>query len=347
MERTDSNVDVNLTLIIEPKTMPFRSTLLLIMILVGLLGGCTRSRPSTEPAVSGEPDVLVDSSNSGAGNSGEPLVTIITSTQTLDDNTQPTPVPEATMTPSTIDYTVEDGDTLFFVAQKFGVDMETVRRLNYLITDDIYVGQILQMPYSAGVTAEGVPTPTPEPFRYTVAAGDSLGSIAEQFGVSLVAIMEANSMSDPNSLFVGQSLVIPGYVVQQAGGGTEGTTTVDSADTAATENNASQDVTHVVQPGDTLYGIAQVYGVEAVAIVSANNIANSNQLRAGQRLVIPGITERDAAAARGRIHIVQSGESLTAIAELYGVTPQEIIDFNGISNPDTIYVGQDLVIPGQ
>jgi spore germination protein len=45
--------------------------------------------------------------------------------------------------------------------------------------------------------------------------------------------------------------------------------------------------------------------------------------------------------------VIQSGESLTAIAQQYGVSAEEIISFNNISNPDAIYVGQELIIPGQ
>jgi LysM repeat protein len=101
-----------------------------------------------------------------------------------------------------------------------------------------------------------------------------------------------------------------------------------------------------VQPGETLYGIAQKYGVDANAIAEANNVANRNQLRVGQKMIIPGITARDAAAL-GRVHVVQSGESLTAIAQQYGVSAEEITTFNNISNPDAIYVGQELIIPGQ
>lgn len=318
-------------------------TILLTTALLWLFVGCTRSR-STEPTVTEEAvsvTVITGTVNSGnSSSSAEPLVTIVTPVQ----EATATLTPEPLNTPSTIDYYVQDGDTISSVAAKFNVDTETVRRLNYLLDDNIFVGQILQMPFQEGITAEGAPTATPEPFRYEVVAGDSLGGIAIQFGVSTVAIMEANNMSDPNSLYVGQQLAIPGYLSSPNSGTT---TSSDASIPADSQSTTGEAVNHIVQPGDTLYGIAQAYGVEAAAIINANNIANGNQLRAGQQLVIPGITQLDAARARGRVHIVQSGESLTSIAVLYGVTAQEVIEFNGISNPDTIYVGQQLIIPGQ
>ena len=51
--------------------------------------------------------------------------------------------------------------------------------------------------------------PQPTPTLYTVKSGDSLGSIAEQFDVTVQAIMEANGLADPNLISAGQSLVIP------------------------------------------------------------------------------------------------------------------------------------------
>ncbi len=324
------------------RTMSARRLLLLTVAIILFLAGCTRSRSTPEPTAPVEPAVVVEAGSGGEDSSGEPLVTINTpaALATLAE----TPSPESTPTRSTINYTVEAGDTLSSVAVKFGVEMETVRQLNRLFDDALYVGQILQMPYSEGITAEGLPTATPEPYRYVVVEGDTLGTIAENFGVNTVAIMEVNEMSDPNSLFVGQALIIPGQTAPVAAA-PQADTVIGSEIAGATATPAS--VVHIVQPGDTLYGIAEVYNVEAPAIMSVNNIANGNQLRVGQQLRIPGISARDAAAARGRVHIIQSGENLTTIANLYGVTAEEVIQFNGISNPDTIYVGQQLIIPGQ
>lgn len=318
------------------------------LTLLGLFTACTRNRPTPETTATGEaPAITVITSTTNTG-SGEPAVTVVaTPVMTTGLTTTGTPAsPQLQQT--TIDYHVQEGDTLLSVAQKFGVDAETVRQLNYLLDDNIFVGQILQMPYQEGVTAEGAPTPTPEPFRYVVEEGDSLGTIAQQFGVSAVSIMENNNLQDPNNVFVGQVLLIPNYVPPASAATTDNTTTVGgTTDSTGSQQTTGQEVSHVVQPGETLYGIAQKYGVDANAIAEANNVTNRNQLRAGQKLAIPGITVRDAAAALGQVHVVQSGESLTAIAQLYGVSPEEIISFNNISNPDAIYVGQELVIPGQ
>ncbi len=314
---------------------------------LSLLAGCTRNRATPEPTATVAEAQISVITNTG---SLDPIVTVVPADVAAAAVVTATQVPAAgTLTPATIDYYVVDGDTLSIVAEKFQVETETIRQLNYLLTDDIFVGQILRMPYREGITAEGAPTPTPAPFTYAVETGDSLGTIAQQFGVSAVAIMEANELQDPNSVYIGQVLEIPGYAAPAAaetGAGTTATIEGSTTGSAANAPGSETGISHVVQPGETLLGIAQKYGVDANTIAEANNVTNRNQLRVGQQMIIPGITQRDAAAALGRIHTVQSGESLTAIAQLYGVTGDEIISFNNISNPDAIYVGQELIIPG-
>jgi LysM repeat protein len=70
-------------------------------------------------------------------------------------------------------------------------------------------------------------------------------------------------------------------------------------------------------------------------------------LRIGQELIIPGVTTRDIAITRGSTHTVQPGESLLSIALLYGVTVEELQAANELDNPDSIFIGQELLIPLQ
>ena len=80
-------------------------------------------------------------------------------------------------------------------------------------------------------------------------------------------------------------------------------------------------------------------------LANANNITNRNLIRVGQQLIIPGITQQEAVAARGIRHTVKSGESLSTIAQQYDVTVEVIMAFNGIDDPNTIIVGQELIVP--
>jgi spore germination protein len=93
---------------------------------------------------------------------------------------------------------------------------------------------------------------------------------------------------------------------------------------------------HVVQPGDSLYSIAQRYGVPSDEIFRANELSDIPFLVVGQSLVIP---------TREIRHTVAPGESLFSIARRYGTTTSSIIALNGITNPDAIQPGTVLRIP--
>lgn len=111
---------------------------------------------------------------------------------------------------------------------------------------------------------------------------------------------------------------------------------------------AQGQVIHVVQPGENLYRIALRYGVSVSALAAANGITNPNRIYAGQQLVIPtgGSAPADLSASTPGTHVVQQGENLYRIALRYNVTVSALAAANGIANPNLVYVGQVLYIPG-
>lgn len=95
---------------------------------------------------------------------------------------------------------------------------------------------------------------------------------------------------------------------------------------------------HVVKRGESLYGIAQTYGIPYTEIAAVNEIPDPSQLVTGQALVIP---------VEGSFHIVQPGQSLYTIANLYGITYQQLAEMNHISPNALLQIGQRLTIPTQ
>ncbi|MBQ9853809.1 MAG: LysM peptidoglycan-binding domain-containing protein, partial [Bacilli bacterium] len=93
---------------------------------------------------------------------------------------------------------------------------------------------------------------------------------------------------------------------------------------------------YVVKSGDSLYKIANKYGVSVDDIKKANNLS-SNLLSIGQKLVIP---EKDS----GNVYVVKSGDSLYKIANKYGVSVDDIKKANNLSS-NLLSIGQKLVIP--
>jgi LysM repeat protein len=167
---------------------------------------------------------------------------------------------------------------------------------------------------------------------YTVRSGDTLASIAKAYGVSVNSIVAANGLSSPDHIIVGQRLAIPGAPGGSASGAT-GSAKI-----------------YIVQAGDTLAKISQKYGVSSAAIMAANGIQNANLIRVGQRLTIPGggsaPAPRPAPAPAAKSYTVRSGDTLGAIAARYGVSASAIASANGLADPNRIYPGLKLVIPG-
>jgi len=108
---------------------------------------------------------------------------------------------------------------------------------------------------------------------HVVQRGDNLYRIATRYGTTIQAIMNANGLSNPNFIWVGQRLVIPG----KGSGGSSGGGTASGG-------------VHVVQRGEILARIAARYGTTVQAIVNANGLRNANFIYVGQRLRIPGKT---------------------------------------------------------
>lgn len=119
---------------------------------------------------------------------------------------------------------------------------------------------------------------------YTVQAGDTPYDIAERFGVSVEDLMEANDITDPTSLSVGQKLIIPG---QEPGLVPEGTPTPEAEAPAATP---SAEGVYIVQEGDYPGSIAEQFGISAEELMDANGITDPTSLVVGQELIIPTAT---------------------------------------------------------
>jgi LysM repeat protein len=307
--------------------------LFILLLIAALLTACTRDPATPEPTTTPAETVAPTRTSS------EPVVeTVGTLATTPTAAATATGTPEPGVSGALIQYTVQGGDTIGSIAAQFNVTEQQLRELNNLPNDDIFAGQILRVP-------EGEPTPTPEPFKHVVRAGETLTMIAAQYGVNFLTLVEVNGLESPDTLAEGTELLIPGVVAStsDADAAAEGgATSIQGASGGVAGQSI---VTHVVQPGETLSTIAADYAIDTADLAAANNLTNPNMLRAGQQLIVPGVTQQQAVEARGVRHTVASGESLSQIAQNYGVTVEQIMAANGLDNPNTIVVGQELVIP--
>lgn len=169
--------------------------------------------------------------------------------------TPPPPPPPAVPTDT---YTVQSGDTLSGIAARWGVTVSALAVANNIANPNlIYPGQVLHKP-----TGDA---PAPSAGTYTVVSGDTVSGLAQRWGTTVAAIVSVNHLADPNRIFVGQVLTIPG----------------GNAPAAPAQR------TYTVVSGDTLSGIGAKVGVNWPAIATANNIGSPYVIHPGQVLVIP------------------------------------------------------------
>ncbi len=213
-------------------------------------------------------------------------------------------------------YTVQRGDTLSEIAERYGTTVNELVRLNNIADRDlIYPGQVLI------IRENGSTTPPSGTITYTVQRNDNLTSIANRFGTTVSELVRLNNISNPNLIYPGQVLIIR----------ENGSTTPPSGT-----------ITYTVQRNDNLTSIANRFGTTVSELVRLNNISNPNLIYPGQVLII---RENGSDIPDGtQTYTVQQGDTLSEIAARFGTTVSELVRLNNISNPNLIYPGQVLII---
>jgi len=208
---------------------------------------------------------------------------------------------------------IQPGETLFRISERYGVSVESIATANSIAnTWRIDSGQTLVIPsadasldqISAAVVesaaadpalsidsapaadAVSVDTassadaePVVERQTHTIAWGESLGSIASRYNMSLEALAQANAITNPDLVYSGQVLVIvPG----------SGVSDVSESSSGDYRGSIYSSVTHIVQPGDTLINLGVTYNISWLQIAQANSITDADRVLPGVELIIPG-----------------------------------------------------------
>ncbi len=205
-------------------------------------------------------------------------------------------------------YETRPGETIAQVAQRHKLAPETLLWANNQ--------QDPAKPLPAGTRLRIPPT---DGMLHQVQGNDTLDAIAAKYKVGVAAITgyAPNDVAGPDDLIPNQLLLVPGGRMP----------------------TRERVETYIVRGGDTLWTIADRFGLEPRTIVWANNLGNAEVLGVGQRLIIPPVN--------GILHRVGPGETLEGIAGKYGVEPGDIRAFapNGLGGTPPL-PGQELMIPG-
>ena len=242
------------------------------------------------------------------------------------------------------EYKVKRGDTLNTLAKRNKTTVAAIQQANDIKKLPL-PGKTILIPN--GHDAEPILAALPEKNKapqgragkYTIKGGDSLFSLASEWGTSVESIQELNKLSS-SRLQVGQVLSIP------------------------SDSNKYKNVpkagTHIVRRGESLSTIASAYDVSVSDILKANRLNSKTKLQIGQKLYItaentskknivestlPKSSPSKPGKVAGKTHKVQQGDSLSKIAAEYGSTVGDIMRANNLTKDSKLRIGQALVVP--
>jgi LysM repeat protein len=243
-------------------------------------------------------------------------------------------------------YVVQAGDTLKSIARRFHTSRWILADLNDLGDPGlIRAGQRLLIPRPgasalARAATEGrLPRAQvepvevePGPFLTLVRPGDTLSAIAQRFGVTAAAILEANRLQDPESIQPGRPLLIPGAESQP--------------ETGTLPPPASEPASQELSPEPEPMPMPMSQPAPALPTGPPNGGKDAEPklppLASGQ----PGPPSESEELSSQYEYVVQPGDTLMAIARHFNVTVRAIIEANHIADVNWVQPGQRLVVPG-
>ncbi|WP_453994182.1 LysM peptidoglycan-binding domain-containing protein [Bacillus nitroreducens] len=238
--------------------------------------------------------------------------TMVIATVTLAGGNQSSKVEAASNNQTSVqtNHTVASGDTLFGIAKQYNLSVSQLKQLNHLTGDMIYPGQTLVIS-----TAE----PPKNTATYTVTPGDTLYSIANSYNMSVDQLKQLNNLTT-NTIQVGQTLQVIG---------------------TAPESTQITGVTYTVQPGDSLYSIAERANLTVNQLMKLNNLA-STMIYVGQTLNLADTPQQNVA---GATYTVKEGDTLYRIAQNHNMSVTDLKNMNNLSS-NSLSIGQVLKVSG-
>lgn len=313
-------------------------TRLWILALAGISQACSPPPPieSANPATSlatAQPSMTASPVSTQTA-TALPATTTSTPSETPTPTATPTqtvtPTYTTTPTPKPVIHVVERGDVLGRIAQRYGVTVEQIAEANGIDPDDVLsLGRELIIPVLATSDQAEPPTPTISATPTTTA------TVTPSATTTVTAVSVTATRTEPAA-----------------------------RTTATTVPTMLVDIIHTVEQGEYLGLIARRYEIDEDLIAKANGITSSTILRIGQRLLIPSVpvtltptarptqasltgeqTPEPAEPRADVVHVVERGDTLSAIAVRYDVSITDIAEANGISTNAVLSIGQELVIP--
>ncbi len=185
---------------------------------------------------------------------------------------------------------------------------------------------------------------------HQVQVGETLFSIARQYGVSVAALRQWNGLAENEGLRLGQKLVVSGETENKV---PENSLPAGSPAVAGQAGISPKPQTlpataggHIVQPGETLYSIAKRYRRTVAELQQLNGLMATDSVKVGQKLVVNAETLKNSIPGNGQTtgeYEVKPGDTLYKIAKAHGVTVAQLLEWNGKPTM-SVAVGEKLKI---
>lgn len=191
-------------------------------------------------------------------------------------------------------HVVKRGETIASIAKQHSIAVSTVLSMNSLSAKTIiFPGQRLTIGSVIPKKAAKI-----LPNEHTVAAGETLASIANLYGLKLSSLLEANSLTESSLIYFGQKIQLQPNRLTAKAPTTKSKPSaaplsgaLSSTDPRRPSNACEIHGFHTVRSGETISRIAAAHGVSTQSILSSNNLTWSTMIFIGQKLVIPGVHE--------------------------------------------------------
>ena len=261
--------------------------------------------------------------------------------------------------PGTGRYRIARGDTLGGISQRFGTSIANLRNWNGLSSTRIIAGRYLIVkPEGVGANAASASSRPPLNSRmYRIASGDTLGTIARRFGVSVAQLKAWNGLSS-NRIRAGDRLIVGEKPAPRPATSSRSTQTASSRSTGGSAAGPSEGGQYRIRRGDNLATIASRFGVTVEDLKRWNGL-RSSRIREGKYLIVrprSRTTASNSAASKstsrtvanpisgsGERYRIRRGDNLALIARRFGVSVNDLKAWNGLRGT-RITAGEYLIV---
>lgn len=251
-----------------------------------------------------------------------------------------------------VKHTVKQGENLSSIARSYGVRLSDLRLWNNMAigSEEIRIGERLNVAEEFGTMKSVAEVPSKqekvlqssEKVSHTVSKGETLAQIANEYNIALSDLLRANKMSLNSTLVIGKTLIIPNGVESRS---------ESRAKMSAFASADSKKLEHKVKTGENIGIIAATYGVEVNDIRRWNPAIEGNRIIAGEKLTIyaersakgSSFSDNNKTESLPKHYIVRKGDSLTEIAEKFGVNVQTLRKKNKLRS-NNVLAGQRIRI---